>query len=83
MNIPQKIYIKVFGVFDIDGSFTPTKIEWTDGTRYDVDQFLRASLHMSACAGAPTMRYEVKIWGQVKYLFQETTTNRWFVESIH
>lgn len=80
MVIPVKAYIKVMGTFEIDGSFTPTKIEWEDGSLYDVEKVVRFAPRASSCGGGPTMRYEVKIWGQTKYLFRETDTDKWFVE---
>lgn len=78
---PRKQYIRVFGVFDTDGAFSPEKIELEDGSRYEVDRVLSVRPRASACGGSPTLRYEVKIWGRVKYLFRETDTNRWFVEA--
>lgn len=79
-NPVQKQYVGVWAFFDPDGSISPTKIEWPDGTRFEIDRVLKAERRASAYGGSITMRYEVQIMGHRRYLFREVASERWFVE---
>jgi hypothetical protein len=76
---PKRIYIKVLAEFDFDGKIIPLRIEVADGRHYDIDRFIRSE-RRAASGGGQTIRYEIKVRGQTRYLFHDVNTNQWFLE---
>ena len=59
----------------------PVAIEWTDGRRYVIDKVISVRKAPAFYVGAVlTKKYEVKIEGKIRILYEEMHTKRWFVE---
>ena len=74
----EKIYVAVIARFGIDGSITPTRIEWQNGKRFEINRIIDIRRAASLKAGGQGMRYTVLIGQQDAYLYLEGT--KWFVE---
>ncbi|MBR5527999.1 MAG: hypothetical protein IKV97_03270 [Clostridia bacterium] len=73
-----KTYVKVTAIFDDIGNIFPKKIEWEDGTNYEVDKIIDIRPCASTKCGGFGIRYTCGIRGKEAFLFFED--NRWFVE---
>ena len=77
----KKTYIAVYVKVSEAGIALPVAIEWTDGRRYVIDKVISVRKAPALYVGAVlTKKYEVKIEGKVRVLYEEMHTKRWFVE---
>lgn len=74
-----KRYIDVVVVMKKNRQMIPMKLIWENGQIYSIDKVLRVEPRASQVGGGG-IRYEVKICGQMRYLFFEK--DRWFIESF-
>lgn len=77
----RKVYVEVIVRYRIDGAVLPLAIVWEDGHKYEIDKVKDVRKAASLKVGGVGYRYTVVIQGKEKYLFFETTENKWFVEA--
>lgn len=75
--IPQRVYVKIVAEFSAEGNVTPTRLEFNDQW-FDIDRLVSIDRRGPESGGGGMLRYTVKIWGQVRYLWRDG--DRWFVE---
>lgn len=81
MVIYEKVYVAVYLKINTDGIMKPVAIEWTDGTRYEIDKITdERNAPPEHTGGVLTRKYRVIIKGREKIIYLDKQTNRWFVE---
>ena len=79
----EKVYISVYLKINTDGIMKPVEIEWTDGTRYDIDKIIdERNAPPEHTGGVLTRKYKVIIKGREKIIYLDKQTNKWFVEKL-
>lgn len=78
-DVPNRVYVKILAEYDLDGKITPLRLELADGRRYEIDRLVRVE-HRASSGGGQTLRYEIKVRAQTRYLFRDISTNQWFAE---
>ena len=79
----EKVYISVYLKINTDGIMKPVEIEWTDGTRYDIDKIIdERNAPPEHTGGVFTRKYKVIIKGREKIIYLDKQTNKWFVEKL-
>lgn len=59
----------------------PVAVEWTDGTRFDIDKITdERNAPPEHTGGVLTRKYKVIIRGREKIIYLDRQTNKWFVE---
>jgi hypothetical protein len=77
----EKVFVAMFLYVNDDGGMKPVALEWTDGTRFDIDKiFDERNAPPQHTGGILTRRYRVRIMGKAKTVYLDRQTNRWFVE---
>ena len=77
----EKVYVSMLLHIDDEGFRKPVAIEWTDGTRYDIDKIIDVrNAPPEHTGGVLTRKYKVIIKGREKIIYLDKQTNRWFVE---
>lgn len=76
----EKIVVEVIARFDTAGTITPLYIIWADGRRLKIDRVTDRRRAASLKSGGQGIRYCVKIYGQLRYLWYNDMDNTWFVE---
>lgn len=77
----KKVYVGMILKINAEGKLKPLEIEWQDGRRYKIDRVLdERSAPPDNVGSYLTKKYKVLIGGQEKAIYEETQTNRWFVE---
>lgn len=76
-----KRYLRIQVIFDPDGTLTPVCFEWHDG-RVDIDRVLSVKTHTPEHVGANVacLEYCCMIYGQVRKIYYESDTQKWFIE---
>ena len=72
------VYINVIAKMLADGEVVPLRIEWEDGSFFDIDKVLDIKRRASTKGGGMGLRYKVRILGQERFLF--LAEYKWFVE---
>ena len=76
-----KVYISMLLHIDNDGVMKPVAVEWTDGTKYEIDKIIdERNAPPEHTGGVLTRKYKVIIRGREKILYLDKQTNQWFVE---
>ncbi len=77
----EKVYVSAYLKISTDGIMKPVAIEWTDGTRYEIDKIIdERNAPPEHTGGVLTRKYRVIINGREKIIYLDKQTNRWFVE---
>ena len=77
----EKVYVSMLLHIDDEGFMKPVAIEWTDGTRYDIDKIIdERNAPPEHTGGVLTRKFKVIIKGREKIIYLDKQTNRWFVE---
>lgn len=76
MLMLQKIYVKTIVECSPEGAVTPLRMEYQDRW-FDIDRVLRVDPRPSESGGS-ALRYTVKIWSQMRYLWRKG--DKWFIE---
>lgn len=64
-----------------EGYMKPIAVEWTDGTRFEIDKIIdERNAPPEHTGGILTRKYRVRIKGREKLIYLDKQTNRWFVE---
>ena len=79
MSELYKRYVDVLVLMKKDHQMVPQKLYWDNGREYSIDKVFRVEKRASQVGGGG-IRYEVKIQGQIRYLYYEK--DRWFIESF-
>lgn len=74
----RKVFVGTDVHFDPDGTMSPLRVFWEDGTVFEIDRVLDVRRAASLKAGGQGIRYTVRIGGRQTYLFFEDP--QWFVE---
>ena len=72
----RRIFTDIVVRFDSEGNIAPLWIEWSDGTKYEIDKILNTAA-TSALRSNTGFRYLVKIRGQEREIGYDG--RRWFV----
>lgn len=76
-----KVYISMLLHIDNDGVMKPVAVEWTDGTKYEIDKIIdERNAPPEHTGGVLTRKYRVIIKGKEKIIYLDKQTNKWFVE---
>lgn len=79
----EKVYVSMLLYIDEEGSMKPVAVEWTDGTRFDIDKIIdERNAPPEHTGGVLTRKYKVVIKGKEKIIYLDKQTNRWFVEKF-
>lgn len=78
----RKVYVSVIVKINNEGKLKPLEIEWSDGRRFKIDRILDERQAPSTVGSILTKKYKILVQGSEKSLYVETTTNRWFVETV-
>ncbi len=66
---------------DNDGVMKPVAVEWTDGTKYEIDKIIdERNAPPEHTGGVLTRKYRVIIKGKERVIYLDKQTNKWFVE---
>lgn len=66
-----------------EGMMKPVAVEWTDGTRFDINKVIdERNAPPERTGGVLTRKYRVLIDGKEKTIYLDKQTNRWFVEKM-
>lgn len=77
----KKVYVSMLLHIDGEGFMKPIAVEWTDGTRFDIDKIIdERNAPPEHTGGVLTRKYKVIIKGKEKKIYLDKQTNRWFVE---
>lgn len=77
----EKVYVAMLLYINYDGIMKPVAVEWTDGTRLDIDKIIdERNAPPEHTGGVLTRKYKVIIKGKEKIIYLDKQTNRWFVE---
>ena len=77
----EKVYVAMLLHIDDEGVMKPVAVEWTDGTRFDIDKIIdERNAPPEHTGGVLTRKYKVIIKGKEKKVYLDKQTNRWFVE---
>lgn len=77
----EKVYVAMLLHINDDGIMKPVAVEWTDGTRLDIDKIIdERNAPPEHTGGVLTRKYKVIIKGKEKIIYLDKQTNRWFVE---
>ncbi len=77
----EKVFVAVLLRISEDGDMKPVAIEWTDGTRYEIEKITdERNAPPEHTGGVLTRKYRVIIKGREKIIYLDKQTNRWFVE---
>lgn len=77
----EKVYISVYLRISEQGYMKPVAVEWTDGTRFEIDKVIdERNAPPEHTGGVLTRKYKVLIKGKEKIIYLDKQTNRWFVE---
>ncbi len=83
----EKVYIKVYAVFDADGQMLPRSFTWIDGEKHVIERVLDCKPAAAMRAGGQGERFTVLVNGRESYLFFERNPKpkgqmlgKWFVE---
>lgn len=74
----RRIFTDIVVRFDSEGTIMPLWIEWSDGTKYEIDKILKTE-PTSALRSNTGFRYLVRIRGQERELGYDG--RRWFILS--
>ena len=74
----SKIFVQVEVKFDLEGTMTPTSIQWEDGRKFEIDRILDVRRAASLKAGGQGIRFTIRIQGNQRYLYFDEPL--WFVE---
>lgn len=76
-----KVYISMLLHIDNDGVMKPVAVEWTDGTKYEIDKIIdERNAPPEHTGGVLTRKYRVIIKGKERVIYLDKQTNKWFVE---
>ena len=76
-----KVYISMLLHIDNDGVMKPVAVEWTDGTKYEIDKIIdERNAPPEHTGGVLTRKYRVIIKGKETVTYLDKQTNQWFVE---
>ncbi len=79
----EKVYISVYLKINTDGIMKPVAIEWTGGTRYEIDKIIdERNAPPEHIGGILTRKYQVIIRGRERNIYVDKQTNKWFVEKL-
>lgn len=78
MSELYKRYVDVIVRMKKDRQMIPLRLVWDNGREYEIDRICSVEKRASEVGGVG-IRYEVRICGQMRYLFYEK--DRWFIES--
>lgn len=82
MQRPRRVYVKLLCEFMASGQIRPLALTLPDGRHYNITRLVLEERATPSSAGPTTAkRYEVVIRRQLRPIWQEDSTNRWFVES--
>ena len=77
----EKIFVAMVLYINVDGLMRPIAVEWTDGTRFDIDKIIdERNAPPEHTGGVLTRKYKVIIKSKEKILYLDKQTNKWFVE---
>lgn len=77
----RKVYVEMTVRVSTEGKLTPVALHWQDRLTYTVDAVLdRSFCPPSHVGGALTDRFECRFGQNVRALYRERMTGRWFVE---
>lgn len=77
----EKVYVAMLLHIDEEGIMKPVAIEWTDGTRFEIDKITdERNAPPEHTGGVLTRKYKVIIKGREKIIYMDKQTDRWFVE---
>lgn len=77
----EKVYVGMYLHIDDEGNMKPVAVEWTDGTRFDIDKITdERNAPPKYTGGVLTRKYKVIIKGKEKIIYLDKQTGRWFVE---
>lgn len=77
----EKVYVAMLLHVDEEGIMKPVAIEWTDGTRFEIDKITdERNAPPEHTGGVLTRKYKVIIKGREKIIYMDKQTGRWFVE---
>lgn len=77
----EKVYVAMLLHIDDEGIMKPVAVEWTDGTKFDIDKITdERNAPPEHTGGVLTRKYKVIIRGKEKKIYLDKQTNRWFVE---
>lgn len=77
----EKVYVAMLLHIDEEGIMKPVAIEWTDGTRFEIDKITdERNAPPEHTGGVLTRKYKVIINGREKTIYLDKQTDRWFVE---
>lgn len=77
----EKVFVAAILRISEDGDMKPVAIEWTNGTRYEIDKITdERNAPPEHTGGVLTRKYRVIIKGREKIIYLDKQTNRWFVE---
>lgn len=77
----EKVYVETVVRFTRDGKLLPERIVWEDGNEYEVDKVLKIVSAPPPHVGSYlSVRYDVRMQGQLKELYFEPQSMQWFVE---
>lgn len=76
-----KVYISMLLHIDNDGVMKPVAVEWTDGTKYEIDKIIdERNAPPEHTGGVLTRKYRVIIKGKERVIYLDKQTNKWLVE---
>ena len=71
----EKVYVSMLLHIDDEGFMKPVAIEWTDGTRYDIDKIIdERNAPPEHTGGVLTRKYKVIIKGREKIIYLDYQT---------
>ncbi len=77
----EKVYVAMYLQIDEDGKTKPVALEWTDGTRFNIDRIIDERTAPPIYTGGTfTRKYKVRIRGRDKVIYFDMLSKRWFVE---
>lgn len=77
----EKVYVAMLLYISDEGYIKPVAVEWTDGTKFDIDKIIdERNAPPEHTGGVLIRKYKVLVKGKEKIIYLDKQTNRWFVE---